>query len=132
MTAVQPSTLLRIAPCDPDPTPHREGLAALTRDMHAGRVDTLVVIDANPAYAAPPELGFAKAMARVPMTVVASRFADETSARAQWLAPLSHPLEGWHDGRGPDGTTSIAQPLIRPLYDTRTSIEMIEIGRAHV
>ena len=117
----------RIAPVDPDPTPHRAGLAALAVDMHAGRIDTLVVIDANPCYAASPALRFAEAMARVPLTVVATRIPDETSARATWQLPLSHPLEDWHDWRGPDGTASIAQPLVRPFWDTRTPSDVVDL-----
>ena len=116
-----------IAPVDPDPTPHRGALAALARDMHAGQVDTLVTIDTNPAYAASPSLRFAEAMARVPLTVAATTFPDETSARAQWQVPLSHPLEGWNDGRGPDGTATIAQPLVRPFYDSRTAVEIVDL-----
>ena len=115
-----------ITPVDPEPAPHGESLAALARDMHGGRVDTLVVIDANPAYAASPALGFAEAMARVPLTVAATCFPHETSARAAWQAPLSHPLEDWHDGRAPDGTASIAQPLVRPFYDTITPIGLVD------
>ena len=116
-----------IAPVDPDSTPHRAELAALARDMHAGRVDTLVVIDANPCYAAPPALRFAAAMARVPLTIAAARIPDETSARATWQLPLSHPLEGWNDWRAPDGTASIAQPLVRPFWDTRTPSDVADL-----
>ena len=116
-----------IAPVDPDPTPHREGLAALARDMHAGRVDTLVVLDCNPAYTAPPELRFASALQRVPLSVAACVFPDETSARTTWQLPLAHPLESWRDGRGPDGTASIAQSLVRPFYDTRGAIEIVDL-----
>jgi len=116
-----------IVPVDPDPTPHGQGLAALAADMHAGRVDSLIVIGANPVYAAPPALAFAEAMQRVPLTVAAITTPDETSARAHWQLPLSHPLESWHDGRAPDGTASIAQPLIRPLYDSRSAIELIDL-----
>ena len=116
-----------IAPVDPDPAKHREGLEALARDMHGGRVHTLLVLDANPVYAAPPALGFAQAMARVPLTIAATRVPDETSAAAQWQVPLSHPLEGWHDWRGPDGTASIAQPLVRPFFDTRTPADILDL-----
>ncbi|WP_197277255.1 4Fe-4S dicluster domain-containing protein [Sphingomonas profundi] len=116
-----------IAPVDPDPAPHRAGLAALARDMHAGTIDTLIVIDANPCYAAPPALRFAEAMARVPLTIAATRMPDETSMRAKWRLPLSHPLEGWHDWRAPDGTASIAQPLIRPMWDTRTPSDVVDL-----
>ena len=116
-----------IVPVDPGSAPHGEGLAALARDMHAGRVDTLLIVDANPCYAAPPGLRFAAAMARVPLTLAAARVPDETCAAAKWRLPLSHPLEGWHDGRAPDGTASIAQPLIRPLRDTRTPVDLIDL-----
>ena len=116
-----------IAPVDPDPTPHGEGLAALADDMQGGRVDTLVVIDSNPAYAAPPPLRFAEAMTRVPLTIGATCFPNETSARTDWQAPLSHPLESWNDGRAPGGTASIAQPLVRPFYDTKTPIELVDL-----
>ncbi len=113
-----------IAPVDPDRMPHRAGLLALMRDMRAGRIDTLVTIDTNPAYAVP---GFAEAMARVRLTVAATRFPDETSAVAGWQVPLSHPLEGWHDLRAADGTVSIAQPLVRPFFDSRMPSDVIDL-----
>ena len=116
-----------IAPVDPDPVPHGDGLAALAAGMRAGRVDTLVVIEANPLYAAPPALDFAAAMARVPLSVVATTVPNETSAAATWQVPLSHPLESWDDPRAPDGTVSIAQPLIRPIHDSRSAIELVDL-----
>ena len=116
-----------IAPVDPDLAPHEAGLATLARDMHEGRVDTLIVLDANPCYAAPPQLGFAQAMERVPLTIAATRYPDETAARSRWRAPLPHPLEAWSDGRAPDGAASIAQPLVRPFYDTRSPSEIIDL-----
>ncbi|MGN6375221.1 MAG: 4Fe-4S dicluster domain-containing protein [Sphingomonas sp.] len=115
-----------IAPVDPDPRPHGDGLAALAGEMHAGRIDTLVVIGANPVYGAPPELRFAEAMRKVPLSIAAITVPDETAANAKWQVPLSHPLESWNDWRAPDGTASIAQPLIRPLYDSRSAIELID------
>ncbi len=116
-----------IAPVDPDITPHRQGLAELAHDMHAGRIDTLIVLDANPVYAAPPALRFAEAMARVPVTIAASSLPNETVAAAQWQVPLSHPLEGWHDWRAPDGTVSIAQPLVHPFFDTMSCADLLDL-----
>lgn len=116
-----------IAPVDPDTTPHRQGLAALARDMHGGAIETLIVLDANPVYAAPPALHFREGMARVPMTVAASSLPHETMAAARWQVPLSHPLEDWHDWRAPDGTASIAQPLVRPFFDTMTSADLLDL-----
>ena len=50
---------------------------------------------------------------------------DETARQCQWHVPLSHPLESWSDLRAPDGTTSIVQPLVQPLYASRTAHELI-------
>ncbi|MGN6270067.1 MAG: 4Fe-4S dicluster domain-containing protein [Sphingomonas sp.] len=116
-----------IAPVDPDPRPHGESLVALAAELHAGKVDTLVVIGANPVYAAPPELRFPEAMARAGLSVVAAVTPNETSAAAQWQLPLSHGLESWNDYRAPEGTASIAQPLIRPIHDSRSAIELIDL-----
>lgn len=116
-----------LAPVDGMTAPHRASLAALARAMHAGEVDTLLILGANPCYAAPPEFRFAAGMDRVPLKVVATVFPNETSARADWAVPLSHPLEAWHDGRAPDGTATIAQPLVRPFHDTRTATEVVDL-----
>ena len=106
-----------------DPQP----LTALVAAIHAGQVEVLVTVDCNPVYTAPPELSFAAAMERVPLTVAASIFPDETSAAAQWRTPLSHALESWGDWLSPDGTASIGQPLVRPLYDSRSAIELVDL-----
>lgn len=116
-----------IAPVAGNVPPMRESLAALASDMHAGRVGALIVLDANPVYAASPALGFEHAMSRVPVTVAVGQFGGETGAAAKWRVPLSHPLEGWHDWRGPDGTASIAQPLVRPFFDTRTAVDILDL-----
>ncbi|MFD1959966.1 hypothetical protein ACFSHP_15000 [Novosphingobium panipatense] len=41
--------------------------------------------------------------------------------------PLSHFLEDWHDWRAPDGTASIAQPLVHPFFDTRTPAAILDL-----
>ncbi|MBT0667608.1 4Fe-4S dicluster domain-containing protein [Novosphingobium profundi] len=104
---------------------HQESLAGLTEAMHAGSIDTLVVLGANPVYNAPPALDFAGAMQRAALAVTADAFPSETGAEAHWRLPLSHALEAWNDWRSTDGTASIAQPLVRPLYDTRSASALI-------
>lgn len=116
-----------IAPVDPDRMPHGESLAALADDLHAGKVRTLATLDSDPLHFAPPALGLAEALKRVPLHVACARFGCATTAAATWIAPLSHGLESWGDSRAPDGTASIAQPLIRPLYETRSLVEMIDL-----
>ena len=96
------------------------GLKDLAESLDAGEVKTLIVIDCNPAYDAPADLDFKTAIQKAEFRAHLSQIADETSALCEWHLPLSHALESWSDLRAPDGTASIVQPLIEPLYDTRT------------
>jgi Fe-S-cluster-containing dehydrogenase component len=88
------------------------GLDGLATDMHAGKVDTLLILGANPAHAAPPELDWNGALAKVPNSACVSFYRDETAAGCLWHAPLAHDLEAWGDARAWDGTVSLQQPLI--------------------
>jgi molybdopterin-containing oxidoreductase family iron-sulfur binding subunit len=100
-------------------------LKALVADMKAGRVDLLVVLDSNPVYAAPADLGFAEAMDKVPLRFHHGLYNDETAVRCHWHLPASHALESWSDVRAVDGTASIVQPLIAPLYATLSAHEVL-------
>jgi molybdopterin-containing oxidoreductase family iron-sulfur binding subunit len=116
-----------IAPIDPVETGHADSLRALAADIKANHIDNLIIIGANPAYDAPGDLALADLIARVPFSVELSLYRDETAARCTWHLPLTHVLEGWSDIRAFDGTASIIQPLIRPLYDTRSSHELLAL-----
>jgi molybdopterin-containing oxidoreductase family iron-sulfur binding subunit len=112
----------RVAP--PDTAP--EGtLADLVRDMEGGRVETLFILGANPAYDAPADLGFEAALAQVPFSAHLGAYVDETAALCGWHIPQSHPLEAWSDLRAVDGAAAIAQPLIRPLYASRDPHQLL-------
>ena len=91
-------------------------LRELAGDMRAGRVDTLLVLGGNPVYDAPADLAFGDALARVPFSAHLALRRDETSAAATWHVPATHFLEHWSDARAHDGTASVVQPLIAPLY----------------
>ena len=114
-----------IDPVDRASESHAEGLAALADDLATGRVETLIVLDSNPAYDAPGGAALAEAIAHVPFSACLTRHATETAERCDWQLPLSHALESWGDLRATDGTASIVQPLIRPLYDSRTASEVL-------
>jgi Fe-S-cluster-containing dehydrogenase component len=114
-----------IAPVDPASSGHADSLRGLADGIGAGRVETLIVIGANPAYDAPGDLTLREAIAAAPFSVALSLYRDETAAQSTWHLPLTHGLETWSDIRAFDGTASIIQPLIRPLYDTRTAHEML-------
>jgi len=93
--------------------------------MRAGRVDTLLALGGNPIYDAPADLEWADAAAIVRDTIHAGLYENETAQASRWFLPLTHELESWGDGRAYDGTLSLAQPLIRPLHDGRSLVELL-------
>ena len=106
-----------IEPVLSDAGPATQGLSDLAADIGRDTVDTLVMVDTNPAYSAPAELAFADLVARVPTSVKVGLHEDETARASRWFVPLRHYLESWGDARAYDGTVSFVQPLIRPLFD---------------
>lgn len=105
--------------------PGAGSLEDLAKAMGAGEVKTLLMVGGNPAWDAPADLGFGALLAKVGTTVHLSYYPDETSARVAWHLPRSHFLEAWGDVTAPDGTAAIQQPLIAPLFDTRSEIEVL-------
>ena len=97
-------------------------MADLLAAMQAGEVDTLIVLDSNPAFTCP---GFAEAMHRVKRSIVLSPYADETAIAATWHIPQAHPFETWGDARGHDGTAVIMQPQALPLFGGRNPIQLL-------
>ncbi|MGE0397563.1 MAG: TAT-variant-translocated molybdopterin oxidoreductase [Kofleriaceae bacterium] len=114
----------------PDPTrvPHLQSIVDLVKEINAGRVDQLIILGGNPVYDAPADLDFAGALAKVKKTSVhLSDYQNETSLKTTWHVPRSHFLEAWGDTRTWDGTVTIAQPLISPLYSTLSAIELLSM-----
>ncbi len=107
------------------PVDQGESIRALARDLAAGEVELLVVLEANPVYDAPAELDFAAALERATLRVHLGHEQDETARLCHWHLPASHFLESWSDARAFDGTLSIVQPLIAPLYRSRSSHELV-------
>ena len=118
-------TVTYIDPIAAEPVDHLESLTSLVADMNAGHVDLLVVLGGNPAYTAPVDLQFADAMNKVALRIHLGLYNDETAALCHWHVPEAHFLESWSDARGHDGTASIVQPLIAPLYDGKTAHELL-------
>ena len=100
-------------------------LAELVRAMREGAVESLIILGGNPVYDAPADLGFADALAKVPFTLHHGLYSDETAACCAWHVPESHFLETWSDARAFDGSHSIVQPLIEPLYASKSSHEVL-------
>jgi len=100
-------------------------LRDLAQELSAGAVDTLVVTAENPVYSAPADLDLASALGRVKNTLYLAYRDDETAASATWALARSHPFESWGDARAHDGTLSLVQPLIEPLFESLSELELL-------
>ena len=102
-----------------------KSITALTEAMKAGEVTTLVMLGVNPVYEAPSDLGFEDAMGSVPNLIHFGLYFDETGRHCHWHIPEAHYLEAWSDARAFDGTESIVQPLIEPIYGGNSIHEVL-------
>lgn len=107
--------------------PSRKSLAALVEDMNAGKVSTLVIVGGNPVYDAPADLNFESALKKVKTTIHWGLYFDETARLASWHIPATHYLEQWGDAISANGTISPIQPLIAPLYNGKSNIELLAL-----
>ena len=123
-----PGATVRYAePVEAEPVDQLGSLGELATQMHDGRVSFLIILGGNPVYDAPADVRFAEALEQVPTRLHLSGYLDETSERCHWHVPQVHPLETWSDIRAFDGTTTIQQPLIEPLYQGRSAHELLEL-----
>jgi molybdopterin-containing oxidoreductase family iron-sulfur binding subunit len=120
------ATVFYQEPVEADPVDHVQSLAALVRDMAAGQVSALLILDGvNPMYTAPADLPFKEAFEKVSLRIHHGLYLDETALHCHWHVPAAHELESWGDARSFDGTVSIQQPLIEPLYGGKTAGEVL-------
>ncbi len=118
------STLSYIKPIDVSSS-DLQGLKTLANNMNSGKVSTLVMLGTNPVYNAPADFAFEAALQKVANTIQVSNYFDETSKHVSWHIPQAHFLESWGDTRSFDGTAAIIQPLIRPLFESVSEVEML-------
>jgi MoCo/4Fe-4S cofactor protein with predicted Tat translocation signal len=119
-------TVIYTETINPMPTEQVAELKSLVADMNAGKVQWLVVLGVNPIYSAPSDLHFADAYKNIPMTVHLGTHADETAVVSNWHINKAHYLESWSDARAYDGTISIIQPMIDPLYAGRSAHDVLQ------
>ena len=120
-------TVFYTDPVDANPVNQTESLKELVADMDGGKVDLLIILGGNPAYDAPADLNFADTLksGKVQLRVHYGLYNDETAELCQWHINGTHELEAWGDARAYDGTVSIIQPLIAPLYNAKSSLEFV-------
>ncbi|MCB1024926.1 MAG: TAT-variant-translocated molybdopterin oxidoreductase [Acidobacteria bacterium] len=106
----------------------KDQLAELIKDIDAGSVKMLVILGGNPVYNTPADLKLSKErLDKVPLRIHLSERVDETGAHCHWNIPVANYLESWGDSKAYDGTVSISQPLIKPLYDGKSVYEVVQL-----
>jgi len=124
-------TVTHAAPAPADTSVQFDSLRRLTAQMKDGQVELLVILGGNPVFTAPADIPFADALQQVALSVHLGEHQDETAVLCQWHLPRAHELESWGDAKSLDGTVTIQQPLIEPLYDGVTAHEVMDalLGR---
>ncbi|MBI4749215.1 MAG: TAT-variant-translocated molybdopterin oxidoreductase [Acidobacteria bacterium] len=113
-------------PNQPSPQKQAESLKQLVQELDAGQVELLIILGGNPAYTAPADLQFGDKVKKAKTAVHLSSHYDETSVNCHWHIPQSHFLETWSDACAFDGTVSIVQPLIEPIYkESKSAHELL-------
>jgi Fe-S-cluster-containing dehydrogenase component len=123
------TTVIYTEPVVARPSDPVADLTALTEELRAGTVEALVLLDVNPAYDAPADLKFAEAMMSPALRLKLhwGLYQDETAERCHWHVPATHWLESWSDARAFDGTVTIQQPLVEPLYGGKSAHELLAV-----
>lgn len=121
------STVHYTSPAEAAPALQLESLRELVRDMDEGRVDMLTILGGNPAFDAPADFDFQARLKKVKFSVHLTESFNETSQCSVWSIPRAHPLETWSDIRAFDGTATIMQPLIAPLFEGRSEHELLAV-----
>jgi MoCo/4Fe-4S cofactor protein with predicted Tat translocation signal len=118
-------TVTYVESAAPEAAGSAAALSQLVADMKAGTVSTLVIAGGNPVYDAPADLEFGKAMGNVAVRIRWGLYEDETSRLSHWHVASAHDLEAWGDARAIDGTITILQPLIAPLFGGKSAHELL-------
>lgn len=120
-------TVVYTDPVEANPVDELASLSELVADMRSGVVETLLILGGNPVYDAPADFNFLDALKNVKLRAHSGLYSNETAAWCQWHVPEAHYLESWSDARAYDGTVSLVQPLIAPIYAGKTPHEILNI-----
>jgi MoCo/4Fe-4S cofactor protein with predicted Tat translocation signal len=122
-------TVFYTDPVEANSVDQRQSLQELLKDIDDGHVEMLVIIGGNPVYNTPADLKLNqdRMLSKTKLRVHLSQYRDETSNLCHWHIPESHYLEAWGDVRSYDGTVAIVQPLVEPLYQSKSAHELLAV-----
>jgi MoCo/4Fe-4S cofactor protein with predicted Tat translocation signal len=116
-------------------TPKTNSIIQLALDINSGRVKQLFILGGDPVYNAPKaltqdkdtkaHLDWADLQKKVPDVVRLGHYEDATSTLSRWHIPAAHYLEAWGDARTSEGAYLTIQPMILPLFDGLSEIELM-------
>ncbi|HWC60217.1 MAG TPA: TAT-variant-translocated molybdopterin oxidoreductase, partial [Verrucomicrobiae bacterium] len=118
-------TIFYTDPAEFRPANQLASLRELADEMKLGAVDTLFLLSGNPAYTVPADFDFTELLPKIKNSIYLGPELDETAALCTWHLPQAHYLESWGDAKSFDGTMSLQQPLIEPLYGGKTPQEIL-------
>ena len=119
-------TVVYTSTVNPMPSIQGQDIVNLVNDVKAGKVEWLVILNTNPVYSAPVDLQFDQVMNKVKHTVHLGSHFNETAVVAEWHINGTHFLENWSDTRAYDGTATVIQPMIDPLYGGKSAHDVIQ------
>jgi MoCo/4Fe-4S cofactor protein with predicted Tat translocation signal len=111
---------------NPMPSIQGEDIVTLVNDMRAGKVEWLLILNSNPVYTAPVDLHFEEALDKVKTTAHLGSHLNETGVVTEWHINGAHYLESWSDTRAYDGTATVVQPMIDPLYGGKSAHDVVQ------
>jgi molybdopterin-containing oxidoreductase family iron-sulfur binding subunit len=120
-------TVYYTASVEANPVNQLESLRELVSDIEAGQVEVLLILGGNPAFTAPADLQFREKLLKVGLRIHLGQYEDETAELCHWHIPEAHYLESWGDVRAFEGTVTIIQPLIAPLYEGKSAHELLSL-----
>ncbi len=116
-----------IEPVEASPVDQLRSIVELSEDLKAGKVEAIAILGVNPAFDAPADLDFALHLTKVKTRLHLGLYLDETAYLCNWHVPEAHYLESWGDAKAFDGTATIQQPLIAPLYEGKSVHEIVSV-----
>jgi len=119
------STITYIEPVEARPVNQAGSLRELAGELETGAVQVLLILGGNPVFTAPADLKLAEKLGKPTFVAYLGPDLNETAQLAHWHIPEAHYLESWGDARAFDGTVSLIQPLIAPLYGGKTTGEVL-------
>jgi len=120
-------TVLYTDSVEANPVDELASLTELVNEMRSGAVESLLMFGGNPVYDAPADLNFLAELKKITFRAHLGVYSNETAAWCHWHIPEAHYLETWSDARAYDGTASIVQPLIAPIYSGKTPHDLINV-----